>query len=247
LVLRSVSVTRAFDPSPPLRQYCDEILSPSRGDISMGVIAPAGVVSGLSKDGMSCPPSVDNGADSVTAAATARRTGSLFEVCGVLLADPGSSIHAPARIRMAAGSQISLGWKYLTAAFSGHREKLPMVSASLESPVISTRYSPVSIAMPSTDGERLSPCQQGQNRASVQPRLPMARFRRCFINWRNLKWFPPDNKIEAAAVGSDRALRGWPCGNPTAKIERCAILCGDQRGASRQAALRARGGDRRCR
>src|SRR6476620_2003093 len=109
LALRSVSVTRAFDPSPPLRQDCDEILSPSRGDISMGVIAPAGVVSGLSKDGMSCPTSVDNGADSVTAAATARRTGSLFEVCAVLLADPGSSIHAPATIRMAASSQISFG------------------------------------------------------------------------------------------------------------------------------------------
>src|SRR5712671_6903516 len=44
LRLRSVNVTRAFEPSPPLRQDCDEILSPSTGEVSAGVIASAGMV-----------------------------------------------------------------------------------------------------------------------------------------------------------------------------------------------------------
>jgi hypothetical protein len=63
--LRSVNVTRAFDPSPPLRQDCDEILRPSTGGVSTevfvstGVFASAGVgsvgvISGLNKDAF-CP------------------------------------------------------------------------------------------------------------------------------------------------------------------------------------------------
>src|SRR6266700_5882138 len=42
LPLRSVNVTRAFDPSPPLRQDCDEILSPSMGGIAAAAAASAG-------------------------------------------------------------------------------------------------------------------------------------------------------------------------------------------------------------
>src|SRR6266851_5968066 len=42
LALRSVNVTRAFDPSPPLRQDCDEILSPSMGGISAAAAASVG-------------------------------------------------------------------------------------------------------------------------------------------------------------------------------------------------------------
>jgi len=47
-------------------------------------------------------------------------------------------------------------WGKLTTVFSGPAERLPMKLASLESPVISMRNGPVSIAMPSTDGERTS-------------------------------------------------------------------------------------------
>src|SRR5258708_24522358 len=47
LALRSVSVTRAFDPSPPLRQDCDEILSPSTGEVSTGATAGARTQSGI--------------------------------------------------------------------------------------------------------------------------------------------------------------------------------------------------------
>src|SRR3978361_428353 len=34
LLLRTVKVTRAFEPSPPLRQDCDAIQSPSIGDFA---------------------------------------------------------------------------------------------------------------------------------------------------------------------------------------------------------------------
>src|SRR5258706_4530194 len=54
LALRSVSVTRAFDPSPPLRQDWDEILSPSTGEVSTGAIASSGVTGGLRDDDQSC-------------------------------------------------------------------------------------------------------------------------------------------------------------------------------------------------
>src|SRR3977135_921761 len=43
LPLRKVKVISAFDPSPPLRQDCDEILSPSTGAGSSGVMASTGV------------------------------------------------------------------------------------------------------------------------------------------------------------------------------------------------------------
>src|SRR5258707_11300878 len=70
LALRSVSVTRAFDPSPPLRQDCDDILSPSTGGGSTGAIASSGVTSGLREDpsralsvaGESARPPGDRGA-----------------------------------------------------------------------------------------------------------------------------------------------------------------------------------------
>src|SRR5260370_22474777 len=50
LALRSVNVTRAFDPSPPLRQDCDDILSPSTGEVSTGAIASSGVTCGVRED-----------------------------------------------------------------------------------------------------------------------------------------------------------------------------------------------------
>src|SRR5258705_13552225 len=50
LALRSVNVTRAFDPSPPLRQDCDDILSPSTGEVSTGAIASSGVTCGVGED-----------------------------------------------------------------------------------------------------------------------------------------------------------------------------------------------------
>src|SRR5260370_22532241 len=57
LALRSVNVTRAFDPSPPLRQDCDDILSPSTGEISTGAIASSRLTCGVRED-PSCTVSV---------------------------------------------------------------------------------------------------------------------------------------------------------------------------------------------
>ncbi|WMT72968.1 AAA family ATPase [Bradyrhizobium sp. Ash2021] len=47
-------------------------------------------------------------------------------------------------------------WRKLTIVFSGPAEKMRMKLASLESPVTSMRNGPVSNAMPSPDGERIS-------------------------------------------------------------------------------------------
>jgi capsular exopolysaccharide synthesis family protein len=47
-------------------------------------------------------------------------------------------------------------WRRLKAVFSGLAQKLPMNSASAESPVIAMRNGLASITMPSTDGERIS-------------------------------------------------------------------------------------------
>src|ERR1700716_820171 len=52
LPVRSVNVTTAFDPSPPLRQDCDEILSPSTGALStVNTSAVAGVSGGAVSSG----------------------------------------------------------------------------------------------------------------------------------------------------------------------------------------------------
>src|SRR6266581_7369845 len=116
LALRSVNVTRAFDPSPPLRQDCDEILSPSTGEVSTGATASAGDTCG-SREDLSCAVSVaDNGAGSLVVA-VAKRTGSRSAVAVGLLADPDSSIHAPEPTIRTAESQISLEGKYLPAVF----------------------------------------------------------------------------------------------------------------------------------
>ena len=45
LPLRSVKLTRAFDPSPPRRQDCEEILSRSRDAIPAGAVPAKGLVS----------------------------------------------------------------------------------------------------------------------------------------------------------------------------------------------------------
>ena len=61
-------------------------------------------------------------------------------------------------------------WRKLTTAFSGLAEKLPMKLASLESPVTSMRNGPVSIAMPSTDGERISKRSLSNPTSTDRPR-----------------------------------------------------------------------------
>src|SRR5712672_1504110 len=79
LALRSVSVTRAFDPSPPLRQDCDDILSPSTGGV-----ASSGVTCGLRED-PSCALSVAGDCAGSLVDAVAKRTGSRSTVTVVLL------------------------------------------------------------------------------------------------------------------------------------------------------------------
>src|SRR5438046_6759880 len=54
-----------------------------------------------------------------------------------------------------------------------------MIPASPDRPVVSTRYSPVSIVMPSIDGERILPAApHRKSHAKALPRLPIERFRR---------------------------------------------------------------------
>src|SRR5947199_524073 len=120
LALRSVKVTSAFDPSPPLRQDCDEILSPSTGEVSTGAIASAGVSWG-SREDRSCASVAGAGAGTLVVA-VAKRTGWRSAVAVVLLADPDSNIHAPDPTSTTAESQISFDGKYLPAIFAGVAE-----------------------------------------------------------------------------------------------------------------------------
>src|SRR6266550_4879635 len=118
LALRSVKVTSAFEPSPPLRQDCDEILSPSTGEVSTGAISSAGVTCG-SREDLSCAVSVAGDCAGSPVEAVAKRTGSRSTFAVVLLADPDSSNHAPdPRIRTTE-SQISFDGKYLPAVSAG--------------------------------------------------------------------------------------------------------------------------------
>src|SRR6266576_718729 len=100
LALRSVNVTRAFEPSPPLRQDCAEILSPSTGEVSTGAIASSGVAGGLTDD-LSCAARV---------------------AVSVLLPDPDSTSHAPDATIRTAESQTSFDGKYLATVFAGAAE-----------------------------------------------------------------------------------------------------------------------------
>src|SRR6476620_721132 len=145
LALRSVNVTRALDPSPPLRQDCDDILSPSTGEVSTGAIASSGVTCGVKEDS-SCTASVAGDCTGSLADAVAKGTGSGCTVAVVLLADPDSTNHAPDATITTAESQMSFDGRYFAAVFAGAAEQLPMIPANPESPVLSTRYSPVSIA-----------------------------------------------------------------------------------------------------
>src|SRR6266404_50109 len=147
LVLRSVKVTRTLDPSPPLRQDCDEILSPSTGEVSAGVIASAGimVVSAGGADGLtedpsgtadrSCAASVAGDCTGSVAAAVAWRTGWLS---AVLVAEPGDSIHAPSPKIRTAGNQTNFDVRLLVGVSSGRPEKLPLIPAT-----VASRASPV--------------------------------------------------------------------------------------------------------
>src|SRR5258705_4288937 len=87
LALRSVNVTRAFDPSPPLRQDCDDILSPSTGEVSTGAIASSGVTCGVRED-PSCTVSVAGGCTGSLVGAVAKRDGSGRYSCCRVSGDP---------------------------------------------------------------------------------------------------------------------------------------------------------------
>src|SRR6266446_3919364 len=123
LALRSVKVTRTLDPSPPLRQDCDEILSPSTGEVSTGATPSAGVTCG-SREDLSCAVSVVGDCAGSPVEAVAKRTGSrcTIAVAVVLLAKPDSSNHAPDPTIRTTESQISFDGKCLTAVFAGAAE-----------------------------------------------------------------------------------------------------------------------------
>lgn len=73
-------------------------------------------------------------------------------------------------------------WRKLTTVFSGPAEKIPMKLASLQSPVTSVRNGPVSIAMPSPDGERISKRSLSSATSTGRPRS------RCIIRTENPIW-----------------------------------------------------------
>jgi capsular exopolysaccharide synthesis family protein len=73
-------------------------------------------------------------------------------------------------------------WRKLTTVFSGPAEKIPMKLASLESPLTSVRNGPVSIAMPSPDGERISKRSLSSATSTGRPRS------RCIVRTENPIW-----------------------------------------------------------
>jgi hypothetical protein len=173
-------VTRAFYPSPPLRQDCEEIFSPSTGAVSAGVIASA--VAGLKP---TCAVDVAGAGDGAgPAAAFTSRTDPLS---AGLLGEPTSSAHAPTPAIRTAGTQTNPDRRYLAAGFSGRPEKLPPDGAG---PANSMPYSPVSIVIIATGRPKRTYCllqrtvkkPREHYTARLQTRLPIARFRRFLIN-----------------------------------------------------------------
>src|ERR1700704_2676491 len=211
LSLRSVNVTRAFEPSPPLRQDCEEIFSASTGDVPTGVMASranaltsvgAGALRGATDD-PSCAVCVAGACTGWVRAAAARPT-----VClsATLPEEPGSSIHAATPTIRTAGTQINFDWKYLAGVFSSSPENLPPSPASLARPasplwpVNSTRCRPVSIVMPPTSGETRCQCTIAEQMALHQTVPPL------FLNRRNRKWF----HWRGNNIGGQRPSRAKP-------------------------------------
>ena len=83
-----------------------------------------------------------------------------------------------------------------------------MILASPERPVVSTRYSPVSIVMPSIDGERILPAAlHRKSHAKALPRLPIGRFRRDASIGETRNGCTKHSKIGAQGRSSDQIRR----------------------------------------
>src|SRR6266436_4652806 len=188
LALRSVNVTSAFEPSPPLRQDCDEILSPSTGGISAAAAASAGGgdstgVAAVLSPGSGLAP-VAGGDVGSGAAAAASCSGS-----AVLLASSERYVHAPNPIIRAAVNQTNPDLGVPAAPCSGRPEESPPIPVSFASPpgpVTSMQCSPVFIVRPS---RRRNDCllhravkkPRGHYTARPSTRLPISRFRRFIL------------------------------------------------------------------
>jgi hypothetical protein len=151
--LRSVKVTRAFDPSPPLRHDCDEIFSPESGAGCAGAIASevARLNEGSFADVfVTGAMSAATGGGSVASDA-ARSTGTLS---AGLLARPGTSTQAPSPAIMTTGSKARL--KYLVCTLPDPPEKWLLAGPVAPARAIpgvanssnSIRSSPLLMAMP---------------------------------------------------------------------------------------------------
>src|SRR5690348_15815089 len=113
---------RAFDPKPPRRQCCDEILNPSTGEVSSVTIG--GSAAGSFCGAIAAGPA----AGSATAANATRTVLSLY--AAIWLVWPDRSIHAPHPTSSTATSPID---PVLTLIHSGLPKWLPIAPSPLHS------------------------------------------------------------------------------------------------------------------
>jgi hypothetical protein len=132
-----VKVIKAFDPNPPLRQDCDEILKPFTGAASMGAV--------LDCDALNAGSVSDDGEGSIDAVVAKFALPTVWP-----LARPAVSsediFHAPAATTRMTDSQMSL---LLNSRAAGRLENPPLSTG----PADSMRKSPALISWPSAGGE----------------------------------------------------------------------------------------------
>ena len=210
--LRSVNVTRAFDPSPPLRQDCDEIFSPSTGAASAGVIASAGVT------GSSGSASTAAGIDArwsapVTPVRQRAPVDRRWHRLTVGIARAGK--HRPCR---QAGNRTAGTRPMPASKFPSRLSRV--TAAALQPSHFACDGSPLSWPCPQQAAKRTAPAAphskkpRGHYTARLLIRLPIARFRRFSINRRNRNGCIQNATIlEGAAIpASGRGAKGgWPC------------------------------------
>jgi hypothetical protein len=141
LPLRSVSVTWALEPSPPLRQDCHEIFSPSTGAASVGAAASTAAATKVARVGVLIGSGVDAFCATITADGAVVR--SLLAPLG-----PESMPHVTNPINTTMESTTRLVLRFAKAAHFGRslRPAGRIISAQDGS-------TSIAMAMPSTGGQ----------------------------------------------------------------------------------------------